>query len=554
MVKIRMIFLVVGMLFCFHSFGQNALDVKMSEWRQLSLDSLKSLENGFEDAENQEFLTGLYQVIEQYAEVKNDTVQLIWAYQRMAWHTEKDNTIELLTKAIFLAESSDDKNREGDAIYLLGVFYYNTNQPHLAIEKFIEAYGIARSEKYHELLVDALNAIASIKSEYGEDHEALALQLESFDYLKTHANKIPHYYETYLISLDNMALGYLQLKMIDSARSYTKKALTWALRHNDMDSYKEFRVMEAQVNYYDGNYLKARDSILKYYDTMSLEGKADLLFYLGMIEGKIGQPEKKLMHFEKMHKTLGEINFPLIDNTKELYHFLTLHDTSKSDEYLKRWVYYDSLNSEIATTIKAITFKDFDIPRKQDEKLDMFQTLVSWQKSNTILWWCVSLILPVLLGFIYFYFRERSKLKKIRNMQVFVAIETKGQEPELDIHPDIIKRIRENLKRWESQNGFLDVSINQKGLAEKLNTNDTYLSIIINHYRHKNFSTYLKDLRIDYALQELRNNPQLSFGKSVIQLAERFGFKSKELFSRSMKAKIGVTPSVFLKRLKSDNL
>lgn len=535
-------------------FGQDMLESKLTEWRGISIDSLKLLEDSYLTNDNITSLKALYGAIEQQAEIKKDTVQLIWVYERMAWYTDEERAIELLNKAIVLAGVLPEQRYLGDATYLLGAFYYEENQPNLAIEKFIEAYKIGKAEKFHELIVDSLNAIAAIKSEYGEDFEALNLQLESFEYLKLHANKIPYYYDTYLISVDNLALSYLQLKIIDSARIYTQKALDWTLRHDDMDSYAESRILEAQVNYYDGNLIKARDSILKYYDTMELDGQADLLFYLGMVEGKIGRKEKKLDYFKRMHAALDQIDFPLIDNTKELYQFLMLESNSKNEEYLKRWVYYDSLHTEAAETIKAITFKDFDIPRIQNQRNGMFAEILLWQKNNSILWWVICLLFSMFIGVSYIYFKIKWKLSRITSISVQVDIEKHPEVVNLDISPDIVKRIREGIKSWEANKGFLDVSIDQKRLAEILHTNDTYISLIINHYHHKNFSTYLKDLRINYALEQLRANPQISFGKSVIQLAERFGFKSKELFSRSMKAKIGMTPTVFLKQLKSDNL
>lgn len=547
--KFLVMFLVVVPIF-----GQDSLESKVSEWRTLSIDSLKSLESKFENEGKIDFLAEIHRTIEQQAEIKKDTVHLIWVYERMAWYATNENALELLNKAISFADTLTDKKEKGDALYFLGAFYYENNNPQQAIDKFIEAYSVGIAEKYHELIVDALNAIATIKSEYGENLEALDLQLESYNYLKFHANKIPNYYETYLISVDNLALNYLQLKIIDSARIYTQKALEWVIRHDDLDSYPDFRILEAQVNYYDGNLIKARDSILKYYDAMELDGQADLSYYLGMVEGKIGQPKKKLYYFTKMDSLLAEIDFPLIDNTKELYQFLMFEGGVDNDEYLKRWMYYDSLKTQTAETVKAITFKDFDIPRAQNERDGVYAEVIFWKKNNTFLWWVISLLSPLLLGVLFVYLKARRKLERIRSISVWQDIDKDIDEPNLDISPDIVQRILENLKRWETDRGFLDVSIDQKGLAELLHTNDTYISLIVNHYRKKNFSTYLKDLRMDYALMELRSNPQISFGKSIIQLAEIFGFSSKELFSRTMKSRIGVTPAVFIKQLKSDNL
>jgi len=56
----------------------------------------------------------------------------------------------------------------------------------------------------------------------------------------------------------------------------------------------------------------------------------------------------------------------------------------------------------------------------------------------------------------------------------------------------------------------LSHEITQEDLAKKIGTNSTYLSIVINHYKGINFSSYLKDLRITDALNSLRNKPEMA--------------------------------------------
>lgn len=124
----------------------------------------------------------------------------------------------------------------------------------------------------------------------------------------------------------------------------------------------------------------------------------------------------------------------------------------------------------------------------------------------------------------------------------------------LGIDKETIESILENLTKWENELGYLDREIDQNVLAKALDTNSTYLSRVINAHKKQNFPQYLNDLRATYAVNHLKENPAIARSKSLIQLAEQFGFNSTDSFIRAFKSKVGITPSAFLRRLKKGNL
>jgi AraC-like DNA-binding protein len=66
----------------------------------------------------------------------------------------------------------------------------------------------------------------------------------------------------------------------------------------------------------------------------------------------------------------------------------------------------------------------------------------------------------------------------------------------------------------------------------------------------KNFSHYINDLRIDFAIEELKENS--TFRKYTIKaIANECGFKSAESFSKSFYKTYGIYPSFYLKQLQS---
>ncbi len=86
-------------------------------------------------------------------------------------------------------------------------------------------------------------------------------------------------------------------------------------------------------------------------------------------------------------------------------------------------------------------------------------------------------------------------------------------------------------------------------MAEELETNTAYLSKVINTYKGKSFTAYITELRIDTALVNLKNNKTLQ-SYTIMAIADEFGFKRQETFSRAFKAYTGIYPSQYLRNLK----
>ena len=111
--------------------------------------------------------------------------------------------------------------------------------------------------------------------------------------------------------------------------------------------------------------------------------------------------------------------------------------------------------------------------------------------------------------------------------------------------------ILEQLEIFEKEQQFLDSKITQKLLSEKLGTNPTYLSKIINAYKGKNFSNYLNDLRLEYIVELLKTEHQF-LEKEIKELANTAGFTNAEAFSDNFQRKFEIKPSYFIKMMKEN--
>ena len=108
--------------------------------------------------------------------------------------------------------------------------------------------------------------------------------------------------------------------------------------------------------------------------------------------------------------------------------------------------------------------------------------------------------------------------------------------------------VLEKLQAFEEKSLYLQKNLTQNKIAKRLNTNSSYLSKVVNSYKHKNFATYINDLRIDYVVEQLKEDKKLR-SYTIKSIASDVGYKSPEAFSKSFKKINGIYPSYFIKKL-----
>jgi YesN/AraC family two-component response regulator len=116
---------------------------------------------------------------------------------------------------------------------------------------------------------------------------------------------------------------------------------------------------------------------------------------------------------------------------------------------------------------------------------------------------------------------------------------------------DLIQKIQEILSKieyLEEKKYYLKQECTMHNMAKRLKTNTSYLSSIINNHLNKTFSNYINELRINYAILELKNNKRLR-SYSVKAISEEIGYKSADSFSKYFKEATGLTPSVYIKKI-----
>lgn len=167
--------------------------------------------------------------------------------------------------------------------------------------------------------------------------------------------------------------------------------------------------------------------------------------------------------------------------------------------------------------------------------------------------WLMAAVLIViattLAGLGYFY----RKLKQTQHRLALCTIETIENE-NTEIHllktttkhntPDY--KIKELQQYFTDEKPHLDSNLKLNSLAERLKTNQTYLSQLINQYYGVNFNEFVNGERIKEACRIIQQ-PNTKTMVTIDQLFSMVGFSSKSAFYTAFQKYTGLTPAAYVK-------
>lgn len=115
---------------------------------------------------------------------------------------------------------------------------------------------------------------------------------------------------------------------------------------------------------------------------------------------------------------------------------------------------------------------------------------------------------------------------------------------------EVIAAVMPYLEKFEKNKRYLDKDISLVKLASYLHTNTKYTSLIIAERRGKNIPTYIRDLKVDFIVEELKKS-ESKFRKFTNKaLAQEAGFGSTQIFTKAFIARMEISPTYFIKELK----
>ncbi|WP_130734200.1 helix-turn-helix domain-containing protein [Flavobacterium sp. J27] len=366
------------------------------------------------------------------------------------------------------------------------------------------------------------------------------------------------------------------IKKIDSALYHTQKALQYT-RNNGLLKMRSLTSL-GNIYFLKDDYTNSK----KAYQSALIIAKeigmlADyntLLCNLGHINYYYKKEKEALVYFTKVDSLYQAEESNLTEEYVLSNYYLAkiyniLGKNEEASKYSKKY-----LENYEAMAVKEIK-ETLDINNTlNNQKLqeEMIQINKQHQKEKIIKITTWVIILSLLL-FLLFYFRKKNKLRiqqvkqtaekfqleiektKSKNIALQNEIEDfkKEKKPKNTVTIDSEKeeQIVTMLLALEKKEVFLNHDFTQPFVAKKIKTNTAYLSHVVNKRFGKTFSEYANDLKINYAIHQMKTNP--IYRKYNTQaIAESVGFKSAVSFRKSFNKKTGLSPTQFLKQIEEE--
>ena len=434
--------------------------------------------------------------------------------------------IECNLKAIELTDKTGEKNRKEINYLNIGNSFGYLREYDKAIKYFYMAENTAKENKNNYMLIKALNNLASMYDKKKEYRRSVEINLKLVDFLDS-----LHIENKKVLAFVTLSQSYNMLGKTKKVEEFLEKSLKTAEKYND-----ESLKLLAYTNYeiFMIKHGKIKQGII-YADKALKIAKAQ-----NNLNSLIDIYQSKYKAYEKT----GQLD-------SSIYYLKKYQDLKESieNEKVKKDIY--NLEIKYRTAEKE----------KENQKLQFENTLQKTkikQTRKTRDIFLFSLILAfILLSIIFNLLKRKNKIYKILVKQFN---ELKEKEKELKIVKKQLnysenresaftdEKKEELLSKIENEfeiNKIYKENISLQKLAEKLNTNTSYLSGIINNIYKTSFSDFLNHYRIQEAV-DLFNNPDF-INYSTEAIGKESGFNSDKTFVRAFKKHIGVTPSYFRK-------
>ena len=481
------------------------------------------------------------------------------SYTNMAKY---DAALEYIQKSIAIATELQDNSLLFNNHNLRGNILSEKENELEAIDEYLIAKKYALQSGDPMKLIVVSSNIAYLKKIHKNHKEAITIYKETLALLEEIDTSEKEFNE--IVLLMNLTDTYLRMKNTKDAEYYNDLALTKCSKTNYPHAYFPLLMNDAIIDFQKGNYDKtitSSEKVKSYFLSVSNEDQlVTPYFYLGKSYYQQEKYEEAILALEKVNTIVAKkkINFPDLEEAKELL-LLSYNVTGKTNKVSETFTEYSELdkkNDSIDIEVISTIYEKHD-KADLENKITALDHYGQEQKNRATLWYTVSAILVFSLSLFFFLYRKKQQQAKKRFQELLQTIETLEKsktEPQPEktiasiITDESVLEILEGLRVFEEKEYFLRQDCTLSFVAKKLKTNTTYLSNVINTYKEKSFKSYLTELRINAALIRLKNDKKLR-AYTIKAIAEEFGFKRQETFSKAFKAQTNMLPSYYIKSI-----
>lgn len=373
---------------------------------------------------------------------------------------------------------------------------------------------------------------------------------ESIKYL----NKAYAYSDNMSNIVENLYIKLDLLHIFLNANMYAEASKNLSIIRTDCEMRREITddYFYYLLNLRIATHYKDIEKMQKYISLIESIGncdKIDLLMnlYKAKIASFSGESKKAIEYFKTVEISYKKDNdlYSLID----LYYFLSKEHIKLKHKDLavasleKMRFYSDSLRRYKQIKLVAAADRKYKL-QKVENKLS-FSNRMSKRKTRIIYAFCILLGLVIIfiarLFMLHWRIRQNYRMLVRKNQQL-AQEEIKIKEEKEPVNDDLLKGIIDLI---ENQKIYLNPETKLATLADKLNSNTSYVSEVINKHYQKNFSNLINEYRIKQVLMKIENEDIKKY--TIESLGKEVGFKSKTSFYSAFKLYTGLTPSYYIK-------
>lgn len=552
----------------------------LSDHQKLKTFTYDSLRNAFNLTKHQNPKLGKVYAKAYYTKAveKNDVTKIYTGAHQyaLAYNIlgQKDSALYFIDIALKESKAVNNDQQYASSLYLKGNIYNTATSYTKAIENYTKAYEIIKKDNDSIKLAKIANSIALIKIQIGETKQALDLIKNNLlFYERLNKNNDARFsdldYVNTLLSISetytNLAEDYQEDKKtyLDSATVYCLKGIDKSLGSNDNEAYSMFLTLQGIIKQLKGDFkgsiVDLKNAERKIIDLKTINKLPNLYFYQGKNFFLQNDIDTALPYFLKVDSIVQKNNIKSI-LVQENYILLAQcyekkNDINKALHYLKIFKSKDAQIDEIIRKSSEDIFNKYDVP-SLTAKIDQLVKNAKREKESVLFLKKISFFLIgiIILGILY-YFKVRHRDKR----RFETILKELNSAKEKTIHPkakdykisdENVQKILEGLELFENEKMFLQPKCSINFLAKEINTNATYLSKTLQSHKGKKFVQYITDLRIDYALVQLKENKKFR-AYDIKSIALELGFNTSESFSKSFKKQTGIYPSFYIKKINS---
>lgn len=498
---------------------------------------------------------------------RDDTIQYFSAYQigYIAYNTSSHlEVIPHLQQALTAAHNLKDTTRIIHSNILIGSSYYLLGAYHASIRHYLEAKKLTKLKKNNALQLVCLTNLANNRLKLNRIVDALFSFNEIIELLQNGTDKE---FIVYKKTLRSALLGkgkcLAELKRETEALHTLNSLIKMAEEDGDIVSKGYAYVNIGDIFYNKEEYQKALNFLNEAKEILlnNAEAQKTNLYITNYYIAKCYAKQKR---YEESLQLLTT-NFSSIENKEDVDKIESMYELAIEiakgiGDQTKQIYYYDQLQnivqlkSEKQLAARDLLFEeDLKIVEEENETLKKENDKSELRKDAILI--ISALILLILLS-VFIVYRKQTKRKERRFLALINELESKSiesKQKEIPLRQNGIKdekaeKIIRALHELEKTKFYLSKDCNLYATAKLLKTNTTYLSKALNKFTKQPFNQYLNELRINYALLQLKEDP-LFRSYTIRAVASEVGYKSHTTFIKVFKEKTGVTPSYYIKKL-----